>query len=152
MTVGVTHFELLCLLLCAIISTFYWWGYHMEQILRLLNRLLLYNMLMLDFLTYVRTKPVQHNHLSLIYLFDNIQCSLLTALLCRSCSSCCTHYFDSMISILLYHHAVYHVIYSASPPCNKTQRLLSVLFKDKTKHREYTRTYAYVDIYTRIYT
>lgn len=34
MAVGVTHFELLCLLLCAIISTFYRWGYHMEQILR----------------------------------------------------------------------------------------------------------------------
>lgn len=96
-------------------------------------------------------KPVQHNHLSLIYLFDNIQFSLLTALLCRSCSSCCTHYFDSMISILRYHHAAYHLIYSASPPCSKTQRLLSVLFKDKTKHREYTRTHAYVDIYTYIH-
>lgn len=61
-----------------------------------------------------------------------------------------THFFDSVISILLYHHAVYHLIYSASLPCSKTQQLLSVLIKDKTnteKTPKLMRTWFYVCIY-----
>lgn len=55
--------------------------------------------------------------------------------------------FDSAISILLYHHAVYHLTHSVSPPCSETQRLLSVLFKDKTRHGDTT---ARVHTYARI--
>lgn len=47
-------------------------------------------------------------------------------------------FFDSVISILLYHRAVYHLTYSASPPCSETQRLLSALFKDKARRGDTT--------------
>lgn len=47
-------------------------------------------------------------------------------------------FFDSVISILLYHRAVYHLTYSASPPCSETQQLLSALFKDKARRGDTT--------------
>lgn len=59
----------------------------------------------------------------------------------RSHHSCCAHVFDSVISIPLYHHSVYHLTYSGAPPCTETQCLLSDLFKDKTRHRDTTHTH-----------
>ena len=77
------------------------------------------------------------------WMFNFSPFSLLTVLRCGSCSCFCTHFLDSVISILLYHHSVYHLTYSGAVSRSETQQLLSVLFKDETRHRNTTCTCIY---------
>lgn len=60
----------------------------------------------------------------------NFLLSPQAARLCCAYSSCFTHFFDSVISILLHHCAVCHPVYGASRPCGKIYQVVVKRLKE----------------------
>lgn len=155
MTVGVALWPLWAALLgCVRLFPQFTWGVvTWNSPWGLPSRLLLANVLMLNLIMYVQatSKPTTSALCISSIMLNPLIFPLLTSPRCVSCSSCCTPFFDSVISILLYHHAVYHLTYSGAPPRSETQRLLSVLFKDKARHGDTARARIFIRSIARIY-